>query len=86
MCAVRLARASESDATDDASARDAHPLAAAEKCARMMRDDASARAPEIDVVMEEIDEKTHGSRARARVLRDDDGDDTACERARDGVT
>ena len=77
MCVVHLARESESDATDDAAARDAHSLAAAEKCAKMMRDDASARAPEIDVAMEEIDEKTHGSRARARVLRDDDGDDTA---------
>tara|TARA_B100000674_G_scaffold55861_1_gene38795 strand:- start:14994 stop:15149 length:156 start_codon:yes stop_codon:yes gene_type:complete len=51
VCVVRLARASESDAIDDAAARDAHSLAAAEKCAKMMRDDASARAPEIDVAM-----------------------------------
>jgi hypothetical protein len=82
VCVGRLARASESDATDDAAARDAHSLAAAEKCAKMMRDDASARAPEIDVAMEEIDEKTHGSRARALPSRRRRGR----HGARDGVT
>lgn len=85
MCGVRLARASERDANDDAGARDAHPLAAAEKCTTTMRDVASASVPEIEVTMEEIDEETHGARGPARVPREDDGDGTARERAWDVV-
>ena len=85
MCGVRLARASERDANDDAGARDAHPLAAAEKCTTTMRDVASASVPEIEVTMEEIDEETHGVRGPARVPREDDGDGTARQRAWDVV-
>lgn len=85
MCGVRLARARERDANDDAGARDAHSLAAAEKCTTTMRDVASASAPEIEVPMEEIDEETHGVHGPARVPREDDGDGTARERAWDVV-
>jgi len=85
VCGVRLARANERDANDDADARDAHPLAAAEKCTTTMRDVASASAPEIEVMMEEIDEETHGVRGSARVPREDDVDGTARERAWDVV-
>lgn len=85
MCGVRLARARERDANDDAGARDAHSLAAAEKCTTTMRDVASASVPEIEVTMEEIDEETHGVRGPARVPREDDGDGTARERAWDVV-
>jgi len=83
VCGVRLARERERDANDGAGARDAHSLAAAEKCTTTMRDVASASAPEIEVMMEEIDEETHSVRGPARVPRDDDVDGTARERAWD---